>query len=131
MEGLKEFIEAHIPQMDSPERVYELFQGLAYKTLDPSFKGKEAWGLSEKERESVNDIYAIANYQKRFQILLIELKSPSTAALKNISLSFEREIQYPFFIFTSDYQNYTFVLVEKIREDVGIWKRKLVKLNLD
>ncbi|MGH7802164.1 MAG: Eco57I restriction-modification methylase domain-containing protein [Thermodesulfobacteriota bacterium] len=131
MEGLKEFIEAHIPQMDSPERVYELFQGLAYKTLDPSFKGKEAWGLSEKERESVNDIYAIANYQKRFQILLIELKSPSTPALKNISLSFEREIQYPFFIFTSDYQNYTFVLVEKIREDVGIWKRKLVKLNLD
>ena len=41
MEGLKEFIEAHIPQMDSPERVYELFQGLAYKPLDPSFKGKK------------------------------------------------------------------------------------------
>ena len=131
MDDIKHFIENHIPQIDSPEKVYQLFAGLGYKTLDPSFKGKEAWGLSEKDRESVNDIYAIANYQKRFQILLIELKNPSTAALKNISLSFEREIQYPFFIFTSDYQNYTFVLVEKIREDIGVWKRKLVKLNLD
>ncbi len=37
MKDTKEFIEEIIPQMDSPEKVYELFHGLGYKTLDPSF----------------------------------------------------------------------------------------------
>lgn len=131
MEQIKQFIENHIPQMDSPEKVYQLFAGLGYKTLDQSYKGKEAWGLKEKDKESVKEIYAIANYQKRFQILLVELKHPSTSILKTLPLDLEKEISYPFFVFTPDYQNYTFVLVEKIREDVGVWKRKLVKLNLD
>lgn len=128
---IKNFIEDFIPQMDSPEKVYGLFQGLGYKTLDPSYKGKEAWGLKEKDKESVKEIYAIANYEKRFQILLVELKHPSASILKTLPLDLEKEISYPFFVFTPDYQNYTFVLVEKIREDVGVWKRKLVKLNLD
>jgi hypothetical protein len=131
MEVVKQFIEEHIPKMDSPEKVYQLFAGLGYKTLDPSYKGKEAWGLKEKDKESVKEIYAIANYEKRFQILLVELKHPSTSILKTLPLDLEKEISYPFFVFTPDYQNYTFVLVEKIREDVGVWKRKLVKLNLD
>ena len=117
--------------MDNSEKVYQLFAGLGYKTLDPSYKGKEAWGLKEKDKESVKEIYAIANYEKRFQILLVELKHPSTSILKTLPLDLEKEISYPFFVFTPDYQNYTFVLVEKIREDVGVWKRKLVKLNLD
>ncbi len=129
--NIKHFIETHIPQMDSPEKVYQLFQGLGYKTLDPSFRGKEAWGLREKDREIVKEIYTIATYQKRFQIFLVELKSYSSPTIRNLPLYFEKETQYPFFVITSDYKNYTFVLVEKIREDVGVWKRKLVKLNLD
>lgn len=131
MEVVKQFIEDHIPKMDSPEKVYQLFAGLGYKTLDPGYRGKEAWGLKEKDREFVKEIYAIANYEKRFQILLVELKHPSSSILKTLPLDLEREIPYPFFVFTPDYQNYSFVLVEKIREDVGLWKRKLVKLNLD
>lgn len=131
MDVIKQFIEEHIPKMDNPEKVYQLFAGLEYKTLDPSYRGKEAWGLKEKDKESVKEIYAVANYEKRFQILLVELKHSSTSILKTLPLDLEKEIPYPFFVFTSDYQNYTFVLVEKIREDVGVWKRKLVKLNLD
>lgn len=138
---IKQFIESHIPQMDSPEKVYQLFCGLGYKTLDPSFRGIEAWGLPAKDKEFVKEIYTIANYQKRFQIFLVELlpvrdrtqtgKSYSPATIRNLPLYFERETQYPFFVITSDYRNYTFILVEKIREDVGVWKRKLIKLNLD
>jgi len=131
MKDTKGFIEEIIPQMDSPEKVYNLFHGLGYKTLDPSFKGKEAFGLREKDKESVREIYTIANYQKRFQIFLVELKYSSPVIIRNLPLYFERETQYPFFVITSDYQNYTFVLVEKIREDVGVWKRKLIKLSLD
>jgi len=131
MRNVKDFIEELIPRMDSPEKVYKLFDGLGYKTLDPSFRGKEAFGLREKDKESVKEIYTIANYQKRFQIFLVELKALSPTTIRNLPLYFERETQYPFFVITSDYQNYTFVLVEKIREDIGVWKRKLVKLNLD
>jgi len=134
--NIKQFIESHIPQMDSPEKVYELFEALGYKTLDPSYRGVEAWGLREKDRESIKEIYTIASYQRRFQIFLVELKSSNlpisqSSIIKTLPLYFERETQYPFFVLTPDYKNYTFVLVEKIREDVGVWKRKLVKLNLD
>jgi len=131
MSDSKGFIERHIPVMDSPERVYQLFEGLGYKVLDASYHGVEAWGLQKKNRDFVSNIYTIANYQKRFQIFLVELKSQASSLIRNLPLYFEREVQYPFFIITSDYKNYTFVLVEKIREDVGIWKRKLIKLNLD
>jgi len=133
---IKQFIETHIPQMDSPEKVYELFEALGYKTLDPSYRGVEAWGLREKDRESIKEIYTITSYQRRFQVFLVELKSSNlpisqSSIIKTLPLYFERETQYPFFVLTPDYKNYTFVLVEKIREDVGVWKRKLVKLNLD
>jgi len=46
--NIKHFIETNIPNMDSPEKVYQLYAVLGYKTLDPSHKGKEAWGLKEK-----------------------------------------------------------------------------------
>jgi len=127
---IKAFIEAHIPKMDSPERVYELFQGLGYKTLTSAYRGKEAWGLKAKDKQVVKTIYTIADY-KRFKIFLVELKTPSSTIVRSLPLYFEKETQYPFFVVTHDYQNYTFVLVEKLREDVGVWKRKITKLNLD
>lgn len=125
------FIENHIPQMDSPKKVYQLFSGLGYKVLDLNFKAKEAWDLKEKHKKSVKTIYTIANYHKRFQVFLVEVKQLSPSIIRELPLYFEREAQYPFFLITSDYKNYTFVLVEKIREDVGVWKRKIIKLNLD
>ena len=70
--------------MDSPQKVYQLFQGLGYKTLDPSYKGKEAWGLREKDKEFIKQIYAIANYKKKFQIFLVELKTLSPGILREI-----------------------------------------------
>jgi len=131
MEQIKQFVEDYIPKMDSPEKVYQLFKCLHYETLDLGFRAKAVFDLPEKDKETVKKIYTIANYDKKFQIFLIELKTLSAPIVKDLSLYFERKTQYPFLIFTADYQNYTFVLIEKIREDVGVWKSKLVKLNLD
>jgi hypothetical protein len=64
MDVIKQFIEEHIPKMDTPEKVYQLFAGLGYKTLDPSYRGKEAWGLKEKDKELVREIYAIPDEDK-------------------------------------------------------------------
>ncbi|MEW6558447.1 MAG: DNA methyltransferase, partial [Elusimicrobiota bacterium] len=98
---------------------------------DTSFSGLDAFGLREKDKEFIKKIYTIANYEKRFQIFLIELKHLSPEIIRNLPLYFEREIQYPLFVITQDYKDYTFILVEKIRESAGVWKRKLVKLNFD
>ena len=117
--------------MDSPEKVYQLFMGLGYKVLDPSFRGVEAWGLGTKERKSIKEIYTISNYKKRFQIFLVELKNHSSSIIRKLPLYFEKEIQYPFLVITPDYKNYTFLLVKKIREGTGIWNRQIIRLNLD
>jgi len=131
MDDVKQFIEKHIPNMNSPESVYELFKGLGYKTLTVDYRGKEVWDLKEKDKEIVEEIFTVANYDKKFQIFLVKLKSFSSTIVRELPSYFEKEVQYPFFIFTPDYQNYTFVLIEKIRQDVGVFKRKLIKLNLD
>jgi len=41
MDVIKQFIEEHIPKMDNPEKVYQVFARLGYKTLDASYKGRE------------------------------------------------------------------------------------------
>lgn len=53
MDKVKQFIEYHIPLMDNPEKIYQLFEGLGYKTLDTTFCGKEAWGLRGKDKETI------------------------------------------------------------------------------
>jgi len=53
MDVIKQFIEEHIPQKDTLEKVYQLFAELGYKILDPSYRGKEALGLKEKDKESI------------------------------------------------------------------------------
>jgi len=131
MKEVKQFVEYHLPKMSNIENVYKLFEGLGYKILDPSYHGIESWGLQKKDKELINNIFTIANYQRRFQIFLVELKKQSNTIIRNLPLYFEKEVQYPFFVITDDYKNYTFVFVEKIREDVGAWKRKIVKLNVD
>ncbi|MFQ3675897.1 MAG: DNA methyltransferase, partial [Endomicrobiia bacterium] len=108
-----------------------LFKGLGYNILDTSFSGLESFGLREKDKEFVKKIYSIANYEKRFQVFLVELKHPSSEIIRELPLYFEREIQYPLFVITHNYKDYTFVLVEKIRVGAGVWKRKLIKLNFD
>lgn len=36
-----EFVQNFIPELNSPEKIYELFRGLGYdKVLDPSYKRK-------------------------------------------------------------------------------------------
>lgn len=131
MDRIQQFVESHIPQMDTPEKVYGLFKELGFDILNISYHGVDAWGLREKDKESVDEIYSIADYEKKFQIFLVVLKSSAATIIRELPPYFEREIQHPFFVFTTDFQHYTFVLIEKIREDVGVWKRKLIKLNID
>lgn len=125
-------LDEFIPKMDTPEAVYQLFASLGYKVLDSHLKtNPSVYNLPDKEAQLVEKIFAIANYDRRFQILLFKLKEDSKEAVRTIPEKILREVDYPFIIFTPDYKTYTFALVEKVREGPGQFKRKLTRLIVD
>lgn len=125
-------LDEFIPQMDTPEKVYQLFGSLGYKVLDTGLKTKPSiYNLPTKEAKLIESIFAVANYNRRFQILLFKLKEDNKEAIRNIPEKILREVDFPFIIFTPDFKTFTFTLVEKIREGPGEFKRKLTKLIVD
>jgi hypothetical protein len=71
-------IQNFIPEIDTPEKIYELFRSLGYhkdKILDPSYKRKvDEFEFAKDEREKVEEIYTVFNYDGKLQIFLIEVK---------------------------------------------------------
>lgn len=130
-------LDLFLPTMDAPERVYQLFESLGFKVLDSHLKtNPSVYNLPVKEAALVEKIYAVSNYDRRFQILLFKLQSdcPEQSrreAIRTIPEKILREVDFPFIIFTPDFKTYTFTLVEKVREGPGEFKRKLTKLVVD
>lgn len=59
---LKGPVQEFIPEIDTPEKIYELFRVLGYpdgKLLDPTYKRKiEEFEFTKEEREKVKDIFS-------------------------------------------------------------------------
>jgi len=130
-------LDEFLPTMDAPEKVYQLFDSLGYSVLDSHLKtNPSVYNLPVKEAALVEKIFAVSNYDRRFQILLFKLKAEGPEqsrreAIRTIPEKILREVDFPFIIFTPDYKSYTFTLVEKVREGPGKFKRKLTKLVID
>ncbi len=125
-------LDQFLPTMGTPEKVYQLFDSLGYKVLDSRLKtNPSVYNLPVKEAALVEKIYAVSNYDRRFQILLFKLKEENKEAIRTIPEKILREVDFPFIIFTPDFKTYTFTLVEKVREGPGEFKRKLTKLIVD
>jgi len=125
-------LDEFIPTMDTPEKVYQLFESLGYKVLGSHLKtNPSVYNLPVKEAALVEKIFAVSNYDRRFQILLFKLKEENKEAIRTIPEKILREVDFPFIIFTPDFKTYTFTLVEKVREGPGEFKRKLTKLVVD
>lgn len=125
-------LDEFIPTMDTPEKVYQLFDSLGYKVLDSRLKtNPSVYNLPVKEAALVEKIFAVSNYDRRFQILLFKLKEENKEAIRTIPEKILREVDFPFIIFTPDFKTYTFTLVEKVREGPGEFKRKLTRLSVD
>jgi len=125
-------LDEFIPTMDTSEKVYQLFESLGYKVLGSHLKtNPSVYNLPVKEAALVEKIYAVSNYDRRFQILLFKLKEENKEAIRTIPEKILREVDFPFIIFTPDFKTYTFTLVEKVREGPGEFKRKLTKLVVD
>lgn len=130
-------LDEFLPTMDAPDKVYQLFESLGFKVLDSHLKtNPSVYNLPVKEAALVEKIYAVSNYDRRFQILLFKLKAEGPEqsrreAIRTIPEKILREVDFPFIIFTPDFKTYTFTLVEKVREGPGEFKRKLTKLVVD
>src|SRR3990167_8966598 len=125
-------LDEFLPTMDAPDKVYQLFESLGFKILDSHLKtNPSVYNLPVKEAALVEKIYAVSNYDRRFQILLFKLKEENKEAIRTIPEPILREVDFPFIIFTPDFKTYTFTLVEKVREGPGEFKRKLTKLVVD
>ena len=128
----KSFIEEYIPKISSVEDIYNFFKQLGYNTLDTNYKvSLSSFGLRAKEKEYVENIYVVSNYDKRFQIYFIKLKSISDEIVRSLPDLFLKTTHSPFLVFSHDFTNFSFLVVEKIRKDVGEFKRKIIKLNID
>jgi len=125
-------LDNFIPSMNSIDKVYELFNLLGYRIIESKLGSSASiYQLPTKESSLIEKIFAIANYNRRFQILLFKLKEKNNEIIRSVSEKLLREIDYPFIIFTSNFNDYIFTLVEKIREGPGVFKRRLTKLVLD
>ena len=130
-------LDEFLPTMDAPEKVYQLFDSLGYSVLDSHLKtNPSVYNLPVKEAALVEKIFAVSNYDRRFQILLFKLKAEGPEqsrreAIRTIPEKILREVDFPFIIFTPDFKTYTFTLVEKVREGPGEFKRKLTRLSVD
>lgn len=130
-------LDEFLPTMDAPDKVYQLFESLGFKVLDSHLKtNPSVYNLPVKEAAIVEKIYAVSNYDRRFQILLFKLKAEGPEqsrreAIRTIPEKILREVDFPFIVFTPDFKTYTFTLVEKVREGPGEFKRKLTKLIVD
>ena len=130
---IKEYIQKLIPEIDSPEKVYEFFRGLGYSNiLDPSYKRKiEEFEFAKEEKEKVKDIYTVFNYDGKLQIFLIETKAISVPFVRYLTKHLSDRYLRFLLILTSDYKEFTFVFPEFERIEEGKHKLKLTRLILD
>jgi len=131
----RDYVLKIIPEINSPDKVYELFRGLGYpedKLLDPSYKRRiEDFDFAKEEKEKIINIYTVFNYDKKLQIFLIEVKSLSTPFIRYLTKRLSERFHCFLLILTADYREYTLVFPEFERVEVGRHRLKLTRLNLD
>ncbi len=131
----RDYVQKVIPNINTPEKVYDLFRGLGYpedKLLDPSYRRNiDEFGFAKEEREKIINIYTVFNYDKKLQIFLVEVKSLSAPFIKYLTKRLLEIYHYFLLILTTDYKEYTFVFPQLEKVDVGKHKVKLTRLNFD
>lgn len=132
---IKGFVKEFTPQIDSPEKIYELFRLLGYRKdtiLDPTYKRKiEEFEFAKEEREKVKEIYTVFNYDGKLQIFLIETKSLSAPLVRYLTKRLSDRYLRFLLILTTDYREYTFVFPEFKRIEEGKHKLKITRLIFD
>ena len=133
--ALKESIYNQILKIIDAQGVYDLFSILGYpesSIMDPSSKRKKTtFEFKKEDNERINEIYSILNADDKLPVFLLETTTLVSSFIRSVTNTFDRQyIQY-LLIFTTNYNEITFVFPDKEKIEVGKHKLKLIKLNVD
>ena len=133
--ALKESVYNQILKIKDATGVYYLFSILGFpesSILGPSSKRKKtAFGFKKEYNERINEVYSILNVEDKLPVFLLETTTLAPSFIRSVTNTFDRQyIQY-LLIFTTDYNEITFVFPDKEKVGVGKHKLKLIKLNVD
>ncbi len=109
----REKVQELLEQLDSPEKVYNLFKETGYEnyTKDPSYQRNiSEFNFKEKASNKIKTIYTVLDYQEEITVLLIETESLSKTHIRYLTERLSRKFNYVLPIFTSDFRKYQFVL---------------------
>jgi hypothetical protein len=123
-----------LEELNSPEKVYELFEETGYKnyTKDPSYKRDiSEFNFKDKAEEKLKNIYTVLDYQDEITVLLVETESLSKSHVRYISERLSRKFNYVLPIFTTEYRKYQFVLPTFDETTPGDLDIQLTTLEVD
>lgn len=130
---LRSSVQDLIPFMDSPEKVYQLFEALGYQgVLDPSYRRKlHEFTIARDLQEEIKRIYTILSFDGKLPIFLVESKTTAPSFLRKVTQNFADKYHRLLLIYTTDYRNYQFVFPEYQLIEAGKHKLKITRLSLD
>ena len=133
--ALKESVYNQILKIKDAKGVYDLFSILGFpesSILGPSSKRKKTtFEFKKEDNERINEVYSILNVEDKLPVFLLETATLAPSFIRSVTNTFDRQyIQY-LLIFTTNYNEITFVFPEKEKVGVGKHKLKLIKLNVD
>ena len=132
---LKESVYNQILKIKDVNGMYELFRILSYpesSILAASSKRKKTtFEFKKEDNERVNEIYSILNVEGKLPVFLLETTTLVPSFIRSVTNTFDRHyIQY-LLVFTTNYNEITFVFPDKEKVEIGKHKLKLIKLNVD
>ena len=132
---LKESVYNQILKISDAKGLYELFSILGYSgnsILDLSSKRKKTtFGFKKEDNERISEIYSVLNVDNKLPVFLLETTTLAPSFIRSITNTFERQYMQYLLVFTTNYNEITFVLPGKEKVEVGKHKLKLIKLNVD
>ncbi len=130
----REKVHNLLEELDSPEKVYNLFDETGYKnyTKDPSYKRDiSEFNFKKKAEDKLKNIYTVLDYQDEINVVLIETESLSKSHIRYLTERLARKFNYVLPVFTSEYRRYQFVLPTFDETTPGDLDIQLTTLEVD
>ncbi|MGP6219868.1 Eco57I restriction-modification methylase domain-containing protein [Caldiplasma sukawensis] len=132
---LREKVYEQVIKIESSKDVYDLFKILGYPetiVLGKSSKRKKTgFDFRKEDEEKIKEIFSILSFDKNLSVFLLETKTLHPSFVRSVTNTFDKQYLQYLLIFTVDYSEISFVFPDKEKLEVGKYKLKLTKLNID
>jgi hypothetical protein len=133
--ALRERVYNKILKIEEAKGVYELFSVLGFpedSILDLSSKRKKStFEFKKEDNERIKEIYSVLNLDEKLPVFLLETTTLTPSFIRSATNTFDKQYLQYLLVFTTDYNEITFVFPDKEKVEAGKHKLKLIKLNVD